>query len=333
MSVDTPIRSEMPQKNLRYAVAGIFLMCTYFLGVATLSSGSMKVENSLASQLICQDNSWSNLPVALNNPDQECPTVAEAIIDIQAIEAGKQGLLYGNVRVWPSGELGAAAVNTGIAQRSLSISFENLGETAWYIEGKRLIGGRAITIPLKSRAQINDYPFDKYSGDWQARISPSGEYSPFLSTITVGERDIYGWQIEINPLKFTEDQNFQKVVNQNGSVGLSWNISRSGIFKISVALLVLTMIIGACAAIVLSTSILRGRRPPTITALSWLATSLFALVEIRSRFPGRPPMGIKLDTIFTYPIIAILLFLIVLHTYLWVKRDDWNMKNVYSNQE
>ena len=69
MSVDTPIRSVMPQKNLRYAVAGIFLMCTYFLGVATLSSGSMKVENSLASQLICQDNSWSNLPVALNNPD------------------------------------------------------------------------------------------------------------------------------------------------------------------------------------------------------------------------------------------------------------------------
>ena len=79
--------------------------------------------------------------------------------------------------------------------------------------------------------------------------------------------------------------------------------------------------------------IVGGRRPPTLTALSWLATSLFALVEIRSRFPGRPPMGIKLDTIFTYPIIAILLFLIVLHTYLWVKRDDWNMKNVYSNQE
>ena len=242
-------------------------------------------------------------------------------------------MLYGNVRVWPSGELGAAAVNTGIAQRSLSVSLENLGETDWYIEGKRLIGGRAITIPLKSRAQINDYPFDKYSGDWQARISPSGEYSPFLSTITVGERDIYGWQIEIDPLKFTEDQNFQKVVNQNGSVGFSWNVSRSGIFKISVSLLVLTMIIGAFAAIVLSTSILRERRPPTLTALSWLATSLFALVEIRSRFPGRPPMGIKLDTIFTYPIIAILLFLIVLHTYLWVKRDDWNMKNVYSNQE
>ena len=333
MSLDTPIRNEIPKKNLRYAVAGIFLMCTYFLGVATLSSGSMKVEESLASQLSCADDSWSNLPVALNNPDQDCPTIAEAIIDIQAIEAGKQGLLYGNVRVWPSGELGAAAVNTGIAQRSLSVSLENLGETDWYIEGKRLIGGRAVTIPLKSRAQINDYPFDKYSGDWQARISPSGEYSPFLSTITVGERDIYGWQIEIDSLKFTEDQNFQKVVNQNGSVGFSWNVSRSGIFKISVALLVLTMIIGAFAAIVLSTSILRERRPPTLTALSWLATSLFALVEIRSRFPGRPPMGIKLDTIFTYPIIAILLFLIVLHTYLWVKRDDWNMKNVYSNQE
>lgn len=268
MSLDAPIRSEIPKKNLRYAVAGIFLMCTYFLGVATLSSGSMKVEESLASQLSCADDSWSNLPVALNTPDQDCPTVAEAIIDIQAIEAGKQGLLYGNVRVWPSGELGAAAVNTGIAQRSLSVSLENLGETDWYIEGKRLIGGRAITIPLKSRAQINDYPFDKYSGDWQARISPSGEYSPFLSTITVGERDIYGWQIEIDPLKFTEDQNFQKVVNQNGSVGFSWNVSRSGIFKISVALLVLTMIIGAFAAIVLSTSILRERRPPTLTALS-----------------------------------------------------------------
>ena len=291
----------------------------------------MEVDEKLANQLDCQDSSWLKLPITLNSSNQNCPTVAEAIFDVQSIEAGENALLHGNLRLWPAGELGDAAVSTGLAQRSLDVDLETLGKTDWYIEAKRLIGGRAITLPLKSRSQISNYPFDEYSGDWQAEISPSGEYSPFLSTITIGKRDLYGWQLSVNRLSFEEDQTFQKIVNQTGKIGFSWEVSRSGIFKISVALLLLTMILGAVAAIVLSISILRERRPPTLNALSWLATSLFALVEIRSRFPGSPPIGIKLDTFFTYPIIATLLFLIVLHSYLWVKRDDWNMKNTYAS--
>ena len=96
----------------------------------------------------------------------------------------------------------------------------------------------------------------------------------------------------------------------------------------SVSLLLVIMILGALAGIFLSVSIVKEKRPPTLNALSWLATSLFALVEIRSRFPGQPPMGIRLDTFVTYPVILIQLSLIVLHAILWVRRDDWNMKNI-----
>jgi len=315
-----------------YAYMGILLMIAYFTGIFFLSPGNTYVEEKLATTLDCTDSSWRDLPAAFKSPEQNCPTVAEAIVDVQSIEAGKNSLLLANLRIWPAGELGGAAVTTGMAQRSIDVEMESLSETSWYIAAKRLIGGRSIEIPLGTRAQINNYPFDRYQGSWRADFAPSGDYTPFLSTITVSQRDIYGWNLEVGTTSFVNDERYQKIVNREGDLGFAWKVERSGIFRISVIILILTMALGAFAAIILTVSIIRERRPPTLNALSWLATSLFALVEIRSRFPGDPPYGIKLDTFFTYPVIAILLFLIIIHSYLWVKRDDWNMKNVSSSQ-
>ena len=87
------------------------------------------------------------------------------------------------------------------------------------------------------------------------------------------------------------------------------------------------MILGTASAIILTKSIFLRRRPPTLGALSWLATSLFAVLEIRSRFPGNPPLGISADLFVTYPVTVILLGLILTNTYFWINRDDWDMKN------
>lgn len=315
-----------------YAYFGILLMIAYFTSIFFLSPGTTSVDKTLGATLDCKDPSWGDLPAAFKSPEQDCPTIAEAIVDVQSIEAGKTSIFFANLRVWPAGELGGAAVTTGMAQRSIDVELESLSDTSWYIAAKRLIGGRSIEIPLGTRSQINNYPFDEYQGTWRADVAPSGDYTPFLSTITVAERDIYGWNLEVAPMNFQNDENFQKTVNREGDIGFAWRVERSGIFRISVIILLLTMALGAFAAIVLTVSIIRERRPPTLNALSWLATSLFALVEIRSRFPGDPPYGVKLDSFFTYPVIAILLFLIIIHSYLWVKRDDWNMKNVSSHQ-
>lgn len=325
------IRNLIYWRNRKYAYLGIALMFCYFSSIFFLSPGNTSVNDGLKVPLNCQDSSWNALPTAFFNSEQTCPTIAETIIDIQNIEAGKKSILKANMRIWPAGELGGAAVTTGIAQRSIDVEFENLTETSWYIVAKRLIGGRSIEIPLGSRSQISNYPFDSYQGTWQSELSPSGVYTPFLSTVTVAERDIFGWQIEVNRFAYEGDEKYQKIVNKEGFIGFEWNATRSGIFRVSVIILLLTMMLGVYAAVILTISIIRERRPPTLNALSWLATSLFALVEIRSRFPGDPPYGIKLDTLFTYPVIAILLFLIIIHSYLWVKRDDWNMKNVSSN--
>jgi hypothetical protein len=92
-------------------------------------------------------------------------------------------------------------------------------------------------------------------------------------------------------------------------------------------LLALIIIIGAFSAVLMSLSIFNQHRPPSLSALGWLATFLFALVEMRANLPGEPPLGINLDLVITFPIVLIVMALIVLNAFLWMRRDDWDMEN------
>ena len=174
---------------------------------------------------------------------------------------------------------------------------------------------------------ISNYPFDEYQGSWRSFLEDFQTSMSLASTLTLSERPIYGWEMSVEPIKLPNDIAIGKNVNLDGKQAFEWNAHRSGSIKLSFFLLIAVMILGTVSAIILTKSIYLLRSPPTLGALSWLATSLFAVLEIRSRFPGNPPLGISADLFVTYPVSVILLGLILTNTYFWINRDDWDMKN------
>jgi len=87
------------------------------------------------------------------------------------------------------------------------------------------------------------------------------------------------------------------------------------------------MIMGAVVSILITWAILRGRRPPSINAMVWLAAFLFALFQVRHQLPGDPVSGIGFDRVVFFPVVLILVLLIVVNLVSWSTRDDWDMEN------
>jgi hypothetical protein len=308
-------------------LTGLILFILYFVAAISLAPGTMQVSNTLIEVFDCKKVSRNDLPKELIVEGQDCPSVTEEVVNLEAVNFEDVSFLKGTLRVWPAGELGSALVNTGVAQRALKISFDSLNETTWQIPAKQFIGSRTFEVPLNNSGAISKYPFDEYQGSWRSFLEDFQTSMSLASTLTVSERPIYGWEVSVEPIKLPNDIAIGKTVNLDGKLAFEWNANRSGSIKLSFFLLVAVMILGTASAIILTKSIYLRRRPPTLGALSWLATSLFAVLEIRSRFPGNPPLGISADLFVTYPVSVILLGLILTNTYFWINRDDWDMKN------
>ena len=308
-------------------LTGLILFLVYFGAAISLAPGTMQVSNNLAEIFDCKKVNRNDLPNELMVEGQDCPSVTEEVVNLEAINFDDVSYLKGTLRVWPAGEIGSALVNTGVAQRALKIDFDSLNDTTWHISAKQFIGSRTFEIPLNNSGAISKYPFDEYQGSWSSFLEDFQTSLPLASTLTVSERPIYGWEVSVDPSELPNEIAIGKTVNLDGKLAFKWSANRSGSIKLSFLLLVAVMILGTASAIILTKSIFLRRRPPTLGALSWLATSLFAVLEIRSRFPGNPPLGISADLFVTYPVTVILLGLILTNTYFWINRDDWDMKN------
>jgi len=318
---------EIERSSKLLVLTGLTLFLVYFIAAISLAPGTMQVSNTLTEVFDCKKVNRSDLPSELIVEGQDCPSVTEEVVNLESVNFEEVSFLKGTLRVWPAGEIGSALVNTGVAQRALKISFDSLNETTWQIPAKQFIGSRTFEIPLNNSGAISNYPFDEYQGSWRSFLEDFQTSMPLASTLTVSERPIYGWEMSVEPIKLPNDIAIGKSVNLDGKQAFEWNAHRSGSIKLSFFLLIAVMILGTVSAIILTKSIYLRRRPPTLGALSWLATSLFAVLEIRSRFPGNPPLGISADLFVTYPVSVILLGLILTNTYFWINRDDWDMKN------
>ena len=87
------------------------------------------------------------------------------------------------------------------------------------------------------------------------------------------------------------------------------------------------MLVGAVASLLMTFSIVRGNRPPSINSLTWLAAFLFAIFQVRSQMPGNPPSGVKFDMLIFFTVILLLICLIMVNVSQWNKREDWDMEN------
>ena len=96
---------------------------------------------------------------------------------------------------------------------------------------------------------------------------------------------------------------------------------------ISVMVLLMLMLIALASAVAITRSIYRQKRPPSMNLLVWLATILFAILQVRDNFPGSPPLGILIDYLVFFPVIGSLLVVGITNTHMWTNRPDWDLEN------
>lgn len=233
--------------------------------------------------------------------------------------------------------------NFGEPTRNGSLTFKDVellvdsfqGTGKFSAEMGQIIGRQEYKILLKGNSWR--YPFDSYNagiGFLDSKFENSALYlkevKEYLPGFLANSKMIPSYLDQLYP---TNSTNQEKVISDlnKGVAQVEWNVSRLPSDIYAAILLAILMIISAGASISVTRAVWSGKRPPSINALAWLAAFLFAMFQIRASLPGTPPSGTLFDLIIFYPILIVLLAEMAIVVYLWIKRDDWDLKNVQKN--
>ena len=195
-------------------------------------------------------------------------------------------------------------------------SFQGSGKFSAQIG--QVVGRQEFKILLKGNSWR--YPFDSYRtgiGLVDSKFENSSlllkEIKEYLPGFRANSKSIPNYRDDLYPIDSTRDEKIISDLNK-GIAQIEWRV-----------------MISAGASISVTRAVWSGKRPPSINALAWLAAFLFAMFQIRASLPGTPPSGTLFDLIIFYPILIVLLAEMAAVVYLWIKRDDWDLKNVPKN--
>ena len=85
----------------------------------------------------------------------------------------------------------------------------------------------------------------------------------------------------------------------------------------------LLMVTALASVVAMSFLVAAGKRPPTLSALTWSAALTFSLIGLRGLFPGSPPIGVVIDRIVYFPSLLITLAASLAILIIWAQRDDY----------
>ena len=212
-------------------------------------------------------------------------------------------------------------------------SFQGSGKFSAQIG--QVVGRQEFKILLKGNSWR--YPFDSYRtgiGLIDSRFENSAillkEIKEDLPGFRANSKSIPNYRDDLYPIDSTRDEKIISDLNK-GIAQIEWRVMRLPGDIYAALLLAILMLISAGASVSVTRAVWSGKRPPSINALAWLAAFLFAMFQIRASLPGTPPSGTLFDLIIFYPILIVLLAEMAAVVYLWIKRDDWDLKNVPKN--
>jgi hypothetical protein len=283
----------------------------------------------LAALFVAGSSSDYKTDEYLGTDFEQTQTSATLNLDIVAVNINDNTL---DLVVTPelAGELGTSIATGSYVERPISFVFDAYSEqTRWSPNPGEIQG--AMPMSLRLAGDVDNYPFDAYEAllfAWVQDTESDTNAIPLL--INDKQEEVAGFSISSSQQAFlSSDTNPESIEadRASGVASLEWSITRSLGAILIVILMGALIVIGAAVSVLITISILRGKRPPSINSLSWLAAFLFALFSVRSQLPGSPPSGILFDVIVFYPAVLILVLLIAVNVASWVARDDWDMEN------
>jgi len=254
-----------------------------------------------------------------------------------------EGTAQARVLPWPqSDDIGYQFKSGWIPSQNVSIHVDSVigasnGGTNIYNFKKEVpTGGFNVQIDEQpgagSRSQVGWYPLDLYN--FEIPISVIGEESslnilPQDYTKNIDTFDIrmtHGlWSDPEKTVTMADEKSFDLAVNEftNGQSSTVFTATRSNSTKLLVAIILLLMVTAMTSVAILTHMVVDGKRPPSLSSLTWTAALTYSLISLRGLMPGDPPIGIFVDKIFYFPslILTLICSLWVLVT--WVRRDDF----------
>ena len=196
----------------------------------------------------------------------------------------------------------------------------------------QVIGRQEFKVLLKGNSWR--YPFENYLAgigllDSKFENQPLSlkEVKEYLPGFRANSNTIPNYRVDLYPKNSSKDEQIISDLNK-GIAQIEWRVMRLPGDIYAAILLAILMLISAGASLSVTRAVWSGKRPPSINALAWLAAFLFAMFQIRASLPGTPPSGTLFDLVIFYPILIVLLAEMAAVVYLWIKRDDWDLKNV-----
>lgn len=309
-----------------FSVSGL-LLAAYLVSTVWVSRGSIEIakENELFVTY-CEPKDTAGIPSSLIASDG-CPDTVTAFIAFEEIDTvGRTATIW--LRLYPQGEKGVSLLNGGYFYESLDVGYSAIGNGNWDVPSQEWVGGKSIQLPLETMGSQSAYPFDSFAGRLNLIVNNSVTGDAVPLTIAISQKRLSGFEIKTEALgqDFTVGNGSVRIY-EGGIGGIDFHVSRSSGQLTQVLILVLIMSIGAGASAVTTIAVVRRRRPPSLAALAWLATYLFALIQVRGEFPGDPTAGVAVDRYLTFPSIALLLGLILVNVVSWLRRKDWDSEN------
>lgn len=250
-------------------------------------------------------------------------------LDVDEVDVDR-GVLQFTATPQLFGEFGQSTGNGAFLQQPVSFSFDVYeGPTNLDPGAGNLVGGQNLGIRLAGDPA--NYPFDRYSGKFYASGGVDG-YNSTQSELRIWDisKPLPGFTASSRYLSFFTEKPIASEIKSDIAQGtglVEWRIGRSFSTIFAAFLFGGLMLVGAIASLLMTISVIKGNRPPSINSLTWLAAFLFALFQVRGQLPGNPPSGVRFDMFIFFPVILLLICLVMINVSLWNKREDWDMEN------
>jgi hypothetical protein len=235
-----------------------------------------------------------------------------------------------------AGSYGSVLGNGSLVETPLQFVFDAYsGQGRWSNDVAEIAGG--MDVSLKLFGDVRDYPFDRYNSYLIATASDISTKNPAQTGLYIQDSKevVPGFKVSSELFSVSASDKAGKALIAKtiereqviGITGVKWSIERSFDAILTVLLMALLMILGAIVSTMITIAIVRGKRPPSLNSLGWLAAFLFAMFSLRTQLPGNPPNGILFDLWVFYPVVLVLVLLIAVTVTSWILREDWDMAN------
>ena len=271
----------------------------------------------------------------------------EILIQITGVDP-LEGTANARVLPWPhSDDIGYQFKSGWVPTQDIDIHVDSVigssngGTSVYSFEKDIPTGGFDVQIDEQpgagARSAIGWYPLDQYA--FEIPVSALGtdsqgnqstlnllplDYTKNIDTFDINMKHGY-WNNPDKVVTLEDEASFEEVIAEfnNGQSSSVFQATRSSSTKLLVSIILLLMVTAMVSVTIMTFMVVSGKRPPTLSSLTWAAALTYSLISLRGLMPGSPPIGIFVDKIVYFPslIVTLVCSLWVLVT--WVRREDF----------